>query len=625
MKPKSRFVWLLVPLLCVACTRGASPENVPALREYSSKDPVANVLGCKSMVDSYCDYLYSPDAMGNVRITSGTHSIDVLQGHTPNDFTAAYYEYARAILHNRRYLPKDFRNNLQSMNYFDQLSGFLSRKPRSTMSLGERGSDIRTAGELSSAWSTSMENTVMERMAKRYPGFHNIAEPMIPIEHRMESRRTRRQLRSEIYQAVWRQHPNWLKVESAFENLRLHYLQMIADLKLPDAIRTSWTERIKSVRLVLPGSIPEIADDECSETAINAYYYTTLNVITVCAGDFNSEDIYQTLAHELSHAIDVDRSFYLYQKNSSIGLALDSLRGDVCSPEQFSCGNWFKFKREYEGRLASLRNFTPMLPEFQRCLKPRATSRILDNDTTAHFARQIVVNRIADLAESDLFLRITKPKIPMPNGTSAKNPNYFNPCSYYLWSHGEEPIDDDLSALIFFTAEYRCSSEPDPGQRLKTAINTSQEMLLRMEEEVVRMEGEFSSDKMLQAEGYSASPSERFADVVGSEALAYLLQDMPDPKARQNLFLASSSWQCKKPSLAKYFPDESRAQHLFTLNSHTENEERRKELIPASIRLALGCQKDFEFPECNLPKLPHLGPTEDLAGCSAFEKVAAIY
>jgi hypothetical protein len=146
-------------------------------------------------------------------------------------------------------------------------------------------------------------------------------------------------------------------------------------------------------------------------------------------------------------------------------------------------------------------------------------------------------------------------------------------------------------------------------------------MLTRIEEEVLRMEGEFSSEKSLQAEGFSSSPTERFADVVGSETLAYLLEDIPELKTRRSLFLASSSWQCKKPSLAKFFPDESRVQHQYTYGSHSDGEDRKKELIPASIRLALGCKKDFDFNECLFPKNPRETDPQEFAQINGADDV----
>ena len=95
-------------------------------------------------------------------------------------------------------------------------------------------------------------------------------------------------------------------------------------------MQTTWLARIKTLSLVLPGSMPEIADQDCTSTTINAYYYSHLNVLTVCAGDFNSEDILLTLAHEMSHALDIDRSLYLFFQGSRMSVNLNSINKQLC-------------------------------------------------------------------------------------------------------------------------------------------------------------------------------------------------------------------------------------------------------------------------------------------------------
>src|SRR6202007_3319322 len=108
---------------------------------------------------------------------------------------------------------------------------------------------------------------------------------------------------------------------------------------------------------------------------------------------------------------------------------------------------------------SSLDGYEPEMPEFQRCLKRRVTNKPLGPEDIARFARNLTADRISDLASNDRFLRVTKPELPTPNGKYLKNPNYLNPCSYYMWSQGEEPIDDEISTVMFFTAEYRCSDQ----------------------------------------------------------------------------------------------------------------------------------------------------------------------
>lgn len=571
-----------------------SPERLPS---FSAESAFNEQPACKSMVDSYCHRLYSPDALGNLEIGN---ALTILQGETPNQFTQVFYRYAQAKIRNQRLLPKDFYQVLVRRDYFGKLRTLIDRRPRHQMTLFTRVQNEHLDYDVGSIWAASLNETVIARLDKKFPGFHKLPEKMVPMELSLERRRIRRVLISEISRAIWQDDQNWDKVERSFEVLKSSYLSMISRLDIPDAIRDDWTQRINEVRLVLPGSMPSISDEECSTTKVNAYYYRYLNVITVCAGDFNSEDIAQTLAHEMAHVLGIDRTQYIFANRSSFGRGLSKLRARVCQPTVFSCRDWEEFKSRFETDLETLAKYEPELPEFQRCLKRRETSKVLGDSDIERFARSTVSDRISQLASGDRFLRITKEKIPMRNGKLQLNPNYMNPCSYYLWSHGEEPIDDELTTLVFFTAEYRCS-EGDTPRRLKSAIEVSKSMSQKVVSRSLRIEGEFSSDPQLEREGFASPNFERFADVIGSYAMAELLSRIPNIWERKNRFLASSSWQCPEPSIASHYPEESSIEQQYIFAEHTEGDDRRKEFLSQPIREVIGCRKDFEFNECKLP------------------------
>jgi len=592
-------------LLIAGCTSTSSVapvvDEVQSLKTFSSKDlQLHEAPKCKFLLDSYCNYLYSPEVVGNLEIKSAQSSTKVLQGETSNGFSQVFYQYSRAKLKNERYLPRDFARILGQYEYFPKLQTFLARKGRETMTPQQRFAVERMDYEIGSIWSASINETVLSRMIRKYPGYHQITDRLVPIELSLESRRIRRNLISEISRAIWRDNKNWKGVERGFKRLQASYLRVISNLDIPEDVREDWKQRISEVKLVLPGSFPAISNDECSTTTINAYYYTYLNVLTVCAGDFNSEDIIQTLAHEMGHALGIDRSQYLYQVQSDFGKELNSFRSQVCEPERFSCQDWSEYKSKFTSLLSSLDGFEPDLPEFQSCLKRRTTSKTLRPADVERFARNLVTDRISGLASSDRFLRITKAKIPQRNGKLQTNPNYLKPCSYYMWSHGEEPIDDEITTLMYFTAEYRCSDKP-PLERMRGAIEVAKAMSEEVLKKTIAIEGEYSARSILETEGYSSPNFERFADVIGSYALADYLSDLPNKWDRQNRFLASSSWQCIEPSLASHFPEESAIEKEYIFEAHVEGDQRKKEIFTTPIREAISCEKDFEFNECALP------------------------
>jgi hypothetical protein len=589
-------------LALVSCSAPAPLKAPEVLRTFSSdhlytpKEPPM----CKSMLDNYCNFLYSPDVLGNLEVKRSHESIKVLQGETHNQFTQVFFRYSQAKLQNQRAFPKDFFAVLYRHSYFDKLKTFLDRTPRTLMSLEQRLNSEQMDYELGFIWSTAFNETILARMEAKYPGFHRLPESMIPVELQLEKRRLRRALLSEISTGIWRNDRNWKKVEQGFAHLQDSFLQMIAKLDIPQDIRDGWAKRVLEIKLVLPGAYQAISNEECSSTTVNAFYYTYLNVLTICAGDFNSEDILQTLAHEMAHALGIDRSQYLFAINSDFGKNLATLRHQVCQPKSFTCLQWDDFKSKFTSNLKSLDGFKTEMPEFQSCLKRRETSKTLSPDDIARFARTITADRISDLASSDRFLRITKPELPTPNGKTLKNPNFMNPCSYYLWSQNEEPIDDELTTMIFFTAEYRCSANTG-SQRMKESIEIAKSMTDEVMRKTLQLEGEYSARSLLETEGFSSPPFERFADVIGSYAMAQLLSEIPNQYDRQNRFLASSSWQCIEPSLASHFPEESSIEKEYIFDPHLEGDQRRKELFSTPIREVIACKKDFEFKECSLP------------------------
>lgn len=556
------------------------------------------------MLDTYCNFLNSPAVQGNLRVQRGASSLTILQGDTANQFSQTYYRYALAKVKNRQHLPKDFARVLERHNYFGKLKRFLERDPRPGMSLSERLISEQTDYELGYIWHAAFNETLLLRMNRKFPEFHKLPDNMVPLELNLENRRMRRDFVSEISRALWRDTEEWKKVEAEFARLRESFVAMISRLDIPDEVRTDWLDRIRSVRLAMPGALPAISNEECSTVKANAYYHTYLDVVTVCAGDFNSEDIAQSLAHEMAHALGIDRAQYLFEIRSEFGRKLAEFRAVSCRAKGFSCELWTDYKEKFPASLRSLEGFSPQLPSFQGCLKKRPTTRAITNDDVDRIASSLVADRISELASSERFLRITKAQMPLRNGKSQRNPNYMNPCSYYMWTQGEEPIDDELTTLIYFTAEYRCMDDATPAShRMKAAIETAKGMSEEVLRRSLRVEGEFSARSQMENEGLSSPPFERFADVIGGYALADLLSRVKDIGARRDRFLASSSWQCTEPSLESQFPEESSIEKEYIFDSHTQGDHRKKELFSKPIRRALACQKDFDFKECSLPFL----------------------
>lgn len=590
---------IVFAFLLGSCQSAPRPEPLE-LTSYSEKSLSQPAIGCKSILDSYCRELFAPTALGNL-IVDPRQPIQILQGETANQLPQVFYRYSLAKIKNQRKFPPDFLRFLNKYSYFQTLEEFINRRPLQKMNLEERLEMENTRHRLGAIWQSAMDQTVVSRMAAKFKGYHQISAKLMPIEYEVEQRRIRRRLISEFSRILWREDANWRRVADGFNDLKASFMQLFDELDIPADVAGDWREKISSVELVLPGSLPEIADEECSTTTMNAYYYKYLNIVTVCAGDFNSEDVILTLAHEMSHALGIDRDLYLHLQSSALGQSLHRLRQNVCEPKaEISCENWAQLKEKIASKTDEIRDFEVPLRSFNQCLRKSTDMKAPTEADYARVAEKIARNRMARFASSGLFLRLIKRELPLRNGKLQTNPNYMNPCSYYLWSKNEEPLDNEIYSLIFFAAEYRCQSG-DEGVRLKNAIDVSQKMTGEITKAVLQAEGEFSDSAELVAENFASPPHERFADVVGTYAVAEYLQKFGSLAERRSKYLASSSWLCQEPSLESRYPEESKIVQLFNLDSHSRGDERQMEYLSKPMREALRCEKDFTFNECELP------------------------
>lgn len=596
----------LVPLISImilsapGCKAPQSQDQLELTKYSILSDKPEKMTGCKSMMDNYCSHLYSPDAGGNL-IIDDQMPIQILEGETKNQLPHVFVRYSLAKIRNQNKLPHDFREKLNEYDYFERLNEYIHRPPITKMTLAERSQTEHLSYELDSIWQSSIDETIIARMNRKFPGFYNIPDRSMPIEYDVERKRVRRRLISEISKILWREDSNWIKVENTFAALKISFAHLISSLDLPSDLKVEWKRKISTVKLVPPGSLPEISDEECSTTTQNAYYYSYLNIITVCAGDFNSEDVLLTLAHEMAHALDIDRDRYVFLQHSEVGARLRNLRSDICeSKKPIDCETWRATKEWLPSGLAALGTYRPPLPEFNKCLKRSATRTVATQSDFTRIAETAVRNQISNLASNDVFLRLIESKIPMRNGILEKNPNYMNPCEYYLWSKEEEPIEDELYTLIYFTAEYECSTG-EQDDRLKNSIESARKVSSEILRTVMELEGEFSSRTELVSEGLSSSPSERFADVVGSYVVSDYLKNYSALWERRGKYLATASWLCTEPSLAASYPEQAKVERQFDLESHGSEEARKMDIFSEPIRQTLMCQKDFSFDECKLP------------------------
>ncbi len=554
---------------------------------------------CLNMVQDFCQTLFAPENQGSLKFEISDAKYNIKMGETANDFREDDFEFLKAQLQAWPKLPAEFRANLEENSYRAKLGKHLKRSARQQMTLKERIANMRFEEEINSIWNLAFRETVLTKMESHFPGYAKIKEDFMPLELRYEAERQRRILLSRVAKALWSGHENWKSVEVKFEHVRKVFKQVVGESKeLSKDIKVDWLARLDSVGLMIPGADPEVETGNCFKDESNAYYFRDRNYMTVCAGDFNSEEIEQTIAHEMSHALDVGRSRQLYQVSSPVGAQLLDLKERSCGHKPFTCDQWKETKSKFHDHLKYLLAFKPQLREFNQCLQDKEVKSKIPDDYLARISKEDVEGTLADLARRNVFLRIISPQLPLPNGKTQKNPIYMNPCGYYLWDTQVQPFDDDVSLLLFFTAEYRCSDEKDRGEKFKNAIEMAKQLQTALAKNTITMEGEFSGRYRLDRDGYSSSPTERFADSLGQLVFARILKEEPDVRKRRARYLANNAWLCRKPSIQQLFPSEAKVQRSYYVEPHSETNQRQKELLTEEIRDTLDCKRDFSVDQC---------------------------
>jgi hypothetical protein len=580
----------------------AKPTHAPEMFSDGTNHLNDTEIGCSAMVEHHCDRLYSATHRGNARLRKRNRDLQVLQGKTPNNFTTTFYQFSMAKLKKREQFPKNFRTALEEHYYFERLERLLARPPRGQMTLDERLVFDREERDLAQLWLHAVSAATLRQLSSKFPDSYKLDEDAMPPEVALERQKIRIHVLSEVSRIMWADLASWRAVESDFVRLKKHFLELITQLDIDDQLRTQWQKRVQQVRLVVPGAIEGLADEECITTKRNAFYYANLNVITVCAGFFNSGDMEQVLAHELAHAIDVSTLRLQAQRESELGRKLSEIKEGVCGPRTFDCNTWNNFRETYDKRLEDMSRFDVSMSDFHQCLKRGGSGRTASTRTIRSVAESTITERVSDLVSNGTLLRMVKYQIPLSDRSLTKNPYYLNPCKYHPFADFNQTIDGEFTTLLFFTAAYSCG-QGTSAAGLNSAVETATDMSKKLTEAVIRMEGEYSPRESLQALGISSPPTERFADVVGSYILARSVAEEKKIVDRRKDFLSSISWQCKPPSMATSFPSETEVLKSYRKDYglYADTDARIKDALSAGMREALSCTKDFEAKDCDLP------------------------
>lgn len=556
--------------------------------------------GCSSLLENFCDDLYSQKNKGNLDIRTSKGPLKARFGNMPNGFSTAFYEYARAKADSADRLPKDLKARLDQSGYFGKLAALLDGKSPAPKTLAEKIALERKVSEVGVIYNQAFEDVSLARVEKAHPGFGSNNMP--PRTWIRDADQVGADLSSEVSRITWEKSPVWKKVEKDYADIKKAYLEELKAMKgIGEDVRADWIARIRSVELQVPGADSN-GQEECATTEMNAFYSPATNRMVVCGGIATTTEVAAVIGHELSHALDSNRSKRLYQTKSELWGALVALRRQACDPGEVpTCpANWPGIRDSLPALASKLEAFEPQVPEYLSCLqyKPpkmgKPPAKWLGG-TAVNFAK----SQMSSLADSQALVVLTSKETVKPDGTKETNPYYLNPCGKSGFD--ESKMDLDRLEPLFFTLEYLCgSTSASPADKIRKSAEAAMQLQSYVSASTIGMGGPFSNHPAMVEVGAAENPAERFADGMGFRVVARYLKQMDSVEDRRHTYLANSAFFCDPPSLAKEHPAETQAQKEFSFEPHSTGKQRRLETLIPAIRDAIGCQKDFEGKDCSL-------------------------
>lgn len=572
-----------------------STPSAPAYDTYRvSEEPI----GCSKMVEEFCDHLWAPKNLGNIDLKIGSRAPrEIRLGRRPNEYTTAYYNWAKRVIAARIKLPADFRRPLERMQYFPLLERSLRRKPNQQMNAQQIYADRRLFAQIEAIWNSARDEAVFARMEPVHPHFYQLTNDSIPQSSWLKLNEFVDRLDAEINVALLSGSPEWKSAEEAFRTIREDYIAEIhTHPRLSPETKQIWEERLRSVRLEIPGSNPETLDSNgrsCAKTESNAFYSPSSHAITVCAGFFNGIELTHMLAHELSHALAIRRTTLMHKQASPVAALLTQLHERTCKATSWSCDDWNAFKDKYRKAAASLGQAEIPNEKYFACFRKRTLSKEKpDKEFLDFLTHDRVNNQIEYLASHSWFLQLSEPKEILRNGAIYPNPRYLNPCGFYWTQPKWENLINPESVSSFFVQEFQCQ-KGTPPERMEKAITLAKELSAPLIKSEMQVAGPFAPDRDFERKGFSEDIEEDFADAMAGEVFSRVLQRQKSLSAKRTLMLASLAQLCDQPSLEKQFPDEAAVQKKFYFEPHSEGIERRQRLLTPRIRKELQCNRDF--------------------------------
>lgn len=567
-----------------------SLEKRPECAAYAGEAKIA----CNDITDSVCRTLWSGRNKGNMPVFDGEIASGKSKGKLAK-FELAHYQ---ALADSWPNLAPDLQEATKQT----------VEKLKTALAAEEDSKQWRRAlADLKNDFSRAVNDVADKRQKAKYPEIMAKPEAKRSPEENMRAALIPNQLADEVLDAVYGQHPNWLRTEKVFGQAKADILASVEEMKIPEGNKQEMIRQLEAAKLTLPytNDFGLDAEDACASTTVNAYYFPNRNELVVCAGMFNSyqseSSLYFVLAHELGHSIDSTRlALFDYRQNSSVYKNLAQL----LPKDSMSCADWKKAKKDILNRPRKFvaRDHKRPLDRLMACLKDRSGLKKMESAQIKDLAAFDADGKLAFLADQNQFLRIAQPTIT-ENGELRENPLYLHPerfNAYRLPPFSDGKTRVEAGAREIFYKELTCGAGGNEGEGLSAIKNKAERAklfkeALRATQQVMRAKAEdwfsFCGKGCAELAPYqlAINTEENAADWYASRAAERYLGRIKNRAHRREASSLFTSQLCEAPSAVTDAPELAVLEKEFSQESHPDSRLRRISLYSQEISGLVGC------------------------------------
>lgn len=335
---------------------------------------------CSRLGDDICLKLNNAVSGGNLEFENSRFYTGVSE---KSYLTMAYKMNLQALIESRTRLPRDLRPKAEPI--LRKMEAYLSTE------FGSMGW-LRNLQEIEDEFFRALRKTAEARVSLAGP------------EKRQNIKNVITDLKNEVLEAKYSNHPNWKRVEKVYHQVKEDLLAEISEMSISEELREQLRARVRAVELSLPYPDPRkiYPWPNCSEDSDNAFYDPSFHKLSVCAGLFNSfqdeSALAYVIAHELGHAIDISRQAEMRLARSDVGKALSRF----CNAKgpAMSCAEWKGIRGKLIARPRSISISPAPFDKLGACLKPLKGLRRWDSKKLREAADQMA----ADVMENASYL-----------------------------------------------------------------------------------------------------------------------------------------------------------------------------------------------------------------------------